>query len=429
MDSLLYKIQVSLSDLGTAILNLNPENRTISDFHGNVWNQVSLSKFDLAEMAFSLASRINDANPETLDEILREKLILVPQKLESLRSRTLPQFFTGNGNVAVPIFMSTLAGISNLLSPVIGWQILQDNKAMPAQLSSRLRAIQAQLKDIVPNKEELELQVKLIRDAVAAAESLPTDLESLKQARNEVREISSNAAELYGKIGTYNEKAFDSLNWISKNKEDADKLVERCEEAYRITTTKGLAAAFDERAVKLSKSMWSWVVILVVALGIGAFIGYRRVDVLSSAIKEADPKWGIIWMHIALSVVSISAPIWVAWLATKQIAKRFQLSEDYAYKASVAKAYEGYRKEAARIDPAMEARLFSSALTRLEEAPLRLLDNDPYGSPWHELLASPGFQKAMNAIPELKDTFVKIFKADSSEKADVKKIIAKEQEN
>lgn len=63
--------------------------------------------------------------------------------------------------------------------------------------------------------------------------------------------------------------------------------------------------------------------------------------------------------------------MWFAWLATKQIGQRFHLAEDYAFKASVAKAYEGYRKEAARIDPEFEARLFGSALTRLDEAPLR----------------------------------------------------------
>ena len=125
-------------------------------------------------------------------------------------------------------------------------------------------------------------------------------------------------------------------------------------------------------------------------------------------------------MHIALSIVSVSAPIWIAWLATKQITKRFQLSEDYAFKASVAKAYEGYRKEAARIDVALEARLFSSALTRLEEAPLRLIDHDSYGSPWHELVASSGFQKAISTIPELKNTFVDIFKTGTAKGKNIK---------
>ena len=115
-------------------------------------------------------------------------------------------------------------------------------------------------------------------------------------------------------------------------------------------------------------------------------------------------------MHIMLSLLSVGAPLWFAWLATKQIGQRFKLAEDYGFKASVAKAYEGYRKEAARIDEAFEARLFSSALTRLEEAPLRLIEETSHGSPWHELISSKSFQKALDTVPELKDTFIEISK-------------------
>lgn len=85
-----------------------------------------------------------------------------------------------------------------------------------------------------------------------------------------------------------------------------------------------------------------------------------------------DVRHGEIWLHIILSIVSVGAPLWFAWLATKQIGQRFRLAKDYSYKASVAKAYEGYRREAARIDEDFENRLFDSALTRLEEAPLGL---------------------------------------------------------
>ena len=80
------------------------------------------------------------------------------------------------------------------------------------------------------------------------------------------------------------------------------------------------------------------------------------------------------------------APLWFAWLASKQIGQRFKLAEDYAFKASVAKAYEGYKTEAARLDKDFEARLFSSALTRLEEAPLRFMNNTEHSSPVHEMI-------------------------------------------
>ena len=164
--------------------------------------------------------------------------------------------------------------------------------------------------------------------------------------------------------------------------EEAAKLVKQCEAAYHITTTKGLAGAFDQRAAKLSWSMWTWVGGLIVALGLGSMIGAHRLEVLSVALQMPEPNWGGVAIQAALSFLSVGAPLWFAWLATKQIGQRFRLAEDYAFKASVAKAYEGYRKEAARIDPEFEARLFGSALTRLDEAPLRLVETGSHGMSW-----------------------------------------------
>jgi hypothetical protein len=54
------------------------------------------------------------------------------------------------------------------------------------------------------------------------------------------------------------------------------------------------------------------------------------------------------------------------------------------------------------LDEQFSSRLFSSALTRLEEAPLRLVDAQDHGSPWHELFASPKVQAAMDSVPELR---------------------------
>jgi hypothetical protein len=157
--------------------------------------------------------------------------------------------------------------------------------------------------------------------------------------------------------------------------------------------------------------MWVWVVGLLIALTIGAYIGSHRVQLLSSAISDKEPHWGVIWMHVVLSLLSVAAPLWFAWLATKQVGQRFRLAEDYAFKASVAKAYEGYRREAARIDKAFEARLFSSALTRLEEAPLRLVESETHGSPWHEVISSAAFRKAIESMPEFRDKFIEVTKA------------------
>ena len=315
---------------------------------------------------------------------------------------------------ALPALTSTISWLAQTLDPIFGWQTLTDNKAMPAPLARRLRGIQADIDELVPNKERLGEQIKQIQDATDAAESLPTDMQSLKEARKTIDRLSTESAELYGKIDERHKNVIDAAKNIADRQQEANKLVEQCGEAYRITTTKGLAAAFDQRATQLGQSMWLWVMGLLCALVMGSYLGSQRVELLSTAITNNDPQWGIIWMHIALSALSVGAPLWFAWLATKQIGQRFKLAEDYSFKASVAKAYEGYKREAARIDEAFEARLFSSALTRLEEAPLRLIGNAEYGSPWHELISSDAFQKAISQVPELKDKFIEIAKTGVS---------------
>ena len=235
------------------------------------------------------------------------------------------------------------------------------------------------------------------------AETLPIDLQALAEAREKLTKASLDSALLAEKVKEAHESASSELRKMQGSNAEAAQLVKQCEAAYQITTTKGLAGAFDQRAGRLAGSMWTWVGGLVVALGVGSLIGAHRLELLSVALQAPNPNWAGISMQALLSLLSVGAPLWFAWLATKQIGLRFRLAEDYAFKASVAKAYEGYRKEAARIDPAFESQLFASALMRLDEAPLRLVESGSHGSPWHELANSEGVRRAFNSAPEFQE--------------------------
>lgn len=408
MHEAIEEICDSLDTLASVVIAAWTDNRTLNETHG--WHHPALTRHDLAALAKDLANRIREADPIDVNDELLARLTDVPRRLKLLHPTTIPHMFNGNGHQAVPAYIGTLDQLAQTLGPLFSWQTIQDNKAMPAPLARRLRGIQAELETLVPNKDRLKEQIRQIQDATEAAESLPTDMQSLNEARHTIARLSTDSAELYGKIDQRHKDSERLSKQISDSQEEAHKLVLQCEEAYRITTTKGLAAAFDQRANRLAWSMWVWVFGLLSALAIGAYIGSHRIEILSSAMSEKDTQWGIIWMQIVLSLLSVGAPLWFAWLATKQIGQRFKLAEDYGFKASVAKAYEGYRKEAARIDEAFEARLFASALTRLEEAPLRLVGNTEHGSPWHELIGSSAFQKALEVIPGFRDKFIEVAK-------------------
>ena len=68
-------------------------------------------------------------------------------------------------------------------------------------------------------------------------------------------------------------------------------------------------------------------------------------------IKPEKAAGSFIFLNILISVLSIAAPVWFAWVSTKQIGYCFRLSEDYGFKASIAAAYEGFRKEIEQLPP------------------------------------------------------------------------------
>ncbi|MGL5128441.1 MAG: hypothetical protein ACRC7D_09840 [Aeromonas popoffii] len=391
----------ALDSLGEAVQNGWSDNRTLNEAFG--WHHPVLDRKELAYLPISLADKIRSVKLETDDEKFLQIIDGIPEKLERLKSYTLPYFYNGNGHQAIPAYIDTLNWISSVVEPYISWIVSNDPNSMPPAISRRLKGLQAKIQQIDVDQDRLYKQIKLINEATEAAESLPSDLEDLKVARKKVESIGQDVLKTSSKVSMAKEEVEGLLTLITENKLTSDQLVSNCEDAYRITTSKGLAGAFDQRAKQLAKSMWVWVFGLLCALGAAWYVGAQRIEILTSSLSTPDPKWGMVSMHFMLAVVSLGAPLWFAWLSTKQIGQRFKLAEDYGFKASVAKAYEGYRKEASRIDQKLEARLFESALTRVEEAPLRLVEGTSHGTPWHELAESSGFRDALKNIPEFRD--------------------------
>lgn len=391
----------ALDDLGDAVQKGWSDNRILNEAFG--WAHPVLDRTELAYLPKSISEKIRAAKLETNDESFLQIIDGIPDKLERIKSNTLPYFFNGNGYQAIPAYITTLNWISSVVDPHISWVVSNDPNSMPPAISRRLKGLQARIQQIDVDQDRLNKQIKLINEATEAAESLPSDLEDLKAARKKVDSIEKDVLKTSSKVSMAKEEVDKLLIFINENKSVSDQLVSNCEDAYRITTSKGLAGAFEQRAKKLAWSMWVWVAGLLCALGAAWYVGAQRIEILTSSLSTPDPKWGMVLMHFMLAVVSLGAPLWFAWLSTKQIGQRFKLAEDYGFKASVAKAYEGYRKEASRIDQKLEARLFESALTRVEEAPLRLVEGASHGTPWHELAESSGFRDALKNIPDFRD--------------------------
>lgn len=259
--------------------------------------------------------------------------------------------------------------------------------------------MEARLKELEPRTTSLATMVSRIENANEAADQLPTDLASLAEAREKLESLFQDAIKDHGHIEEIRRKADDLDQQLLQSTEDAKSVLERCETAYSAATSVGLAAAFTERSGALSNSMWIWVAGLIGALVAGSFFGSAQLHTLSELFKEPGVTSSLVILNLMLSLLSVGAPVWFGWLATKQIGQRFRLAEDYAFKASISRAYEGFRREAARFDKDMEARLLASALTRFDELPLRLVEAETHGSPWHELASSKSVKQALRAVP------------------------------
>ena len=144
-------------------------------------------------------------------------------------------------------------------------------------------------------------------------------MEELAQASTEIKSkrqiATSEAAEI--------ERTRSEVKKIQTNlidlQAEAQKLVDQCHQAYRFTTSTGLAGAFHDRSKTLAKTGWVWATILVVALLFGVYLGGSRLDNLRALMTANNPSTALIVVNVISAVMGVGGAIWLAWLATRNI--------------------------------------------------------------------------------------------------------------
>ncbi len=337
----------------------------------------------------------------------------------------------GNSSVsqtAVYSYLLSMLYISIEINELFSFAVLKDKDLLPKKIISRLELYHSGLASIEEKSGSIEGKIKTINEAYDAAENLPTTLKMLRDTNQEIDDLKRTSSSDYSEIEKKLKLAQDGVqeieelkdtaaklsqgaiseakDYLSKLREEAQTYIDRCEEAFRTTTSKGLAGAFQDKAEKLNLSIRYWVGGLIAALIAGAGVGYLRLNALETYLSNPDSSGVKLAIQLILSFLSVGAPLWFAWLSTKQIGQRFRLAEDYEFKASVSKAYEGYRREAVQLDSDFSQRLFGNALTRLEEPPLRFVEEKTHSSPIMEMLSSDNFRKIVDDGGEKMDAIL-----------------------
>jgi hypothetical protein len=303
----------------------------------------------------------------------------------------------------MPAIMATLWALDRALEPHLRPILDSESAARMAQemrsVEQRLKGLESRLNLAAPRVESLEAMLQRIEDAHATANQLPADLEALADARKQLTKTLNNTDLQATHIAKTYAEVEESSQKLTDANEHARKVLERCEAALKGSTSVGLGAAFADHASVLKNSMGIWTVILILALGAGGAAAYVRGDAVLAKLNDPNASTAIIVANVIALLLTVGGPVWLAWLASKQVGYRFRLAEDYVYKASISRAYEGYSAEALRVDKALEAKLLASALDRLDELPLRVVDPKTHGSPVHELFTSPSVTQALKSVP------------------------------
>ncbi|MBP4045977.1 hypothetical protein [Chromobacterium violaceum] len=253
--------------------------------------------------------------------------------------------------------------------------------------------------------------INLLRGCVLNARLVEADVKAklldasqrIKSAESYLSMAQADREKVLLKVGELDAGVakFEELN---KTYEDsalkAKSIVFQAEQALQGASRVGLAGAFNSRAIISQVVAIVWVLILVLALGGGVWWGHSQVNELQALILS-KVSYDLFVLKAAMAVLSFAAPVWMAWLATKQLTERFRISEDYAYKAAVSMAYQGYKQVASDIGEEHVGKLFDKTLDTIGQHPLRHLNSKIYGSPWHEALDTPTAMEAVKALPKL----------------------------
>lgn len=64
----------------------------------------------------------------------------------------LTYMFNGNGVHAIPAYISTLTWVDSLIEPIVNWRLINNPQSYPQNIAKRIRRINAEISEIVPDK-------------------------------------------------------------------------------------------------------------------------------------------------------------------------------------------------------------------------------------------------------------------------------------
>jgi len=233
--------------------------------------------------------------------------------------------------------------------------------------------------------------LKIKATAEANATAVATALETSKAA-------SATAKGLADKAKTVEQCIQDYETKLGELNAQCDTQLEDIKHLLPGATAAGLASAFDERRQtflepsKRWEGVFVWSVVVLAAMALVSLL-----EVYFNVSKMTYQQLLVLWLS---RIPFAAALVWLAMHASRETALAKRLEEDYGFKASVARSFQGFQEQMKNLGDSAQANeplktLCDATLAQITNPPGRIYDK-------HALIVTPTaeFVKAANALAE-----------------------------
>lgn len=249
------------------------------------------------------------------------------------------------------------------------WTKTQEVEEAVDTLHGKTRAL---LEDLEAQKDVIQSIENRSGNAHTQTLEYEKDSEALLKAMEERDASFSEAIERI-------EESEQTLNQLLKDNQEA---AEETKRILKDATSSKLAGSFLDRFNIAEESRKKWLKIFIwTIVGLSAMAGAAMIVV---HVSEE-----VVWQDILYRLPILFPLIWLAWMASKNHGHQARIAEDYAFKFSVAMAFQGYKEQAEALsNTQLSERLLEETIDNFGQNPLRVYGKN-LGSPIQELLQNP----------------------------------------
>jgi len=298
-----------------------------------------------------------------------------------------------------------ISDISDFYENLVNWD--EENDSIKVEIQWILNEASWKLKDVETKYNTLIDWDNWIIKNYEISQSKKEEIEGLLK---EVSPLVDDFDEYYDKVFWEEDENWNRKWWlkdeIKKREQEYTVLKDKIESLLPWATSTWLAYAYEKHkdTFKRQKRLWTWIFVLALGWMILSYLLY-------DPEIEIQERWWWIIRFLVRAPITIPC-VWLASFSWKQQNKYQRLEQEYAYKESLCRSFDWYRKEIEKFEDTESAKqlqinLFNVIIKMSDYNPSITLESksnnekSPYWTMFEKILEkSDEYWKTLNSLTE-----------------------------